>query len=200
MTGGKQNPMAPRLKQHYKDHARPRLMERFQFKNPHQVPGITKVVVNVGAGDAGRNQKLLDSILDELGTITGQKPVVTKARKSIAGFSLREGMPVGASVTLRGDRMYEFLDRLVSVAMPRIRDFRGVPTKSFDGRGNFTLGVKEQLIFPEIDYDDVEQVHGRDITIVTTTDKDDEALELLWLMGFPFRGEQRPVVVGAAAE
>jgi large subunit ribosomal protein L5 len=147
------------------------------------------MTVNVGVGEAGRNQKLLDSVLEELSTITGQRPVVTKARKSIAGFSLREGMPVGASVTLRGDRMYEFLDRLVSVAMPRIRDFRGIPVKSFDGRGNFTLGVKEQLIFPEIEYDDVEQVHGMDITIVTSTDKDDEALELLRLMGFPFRGE-----------
>lgn len=192
--------MAPRLKQHYREYVRPKLMERFGFDNPHQVPGLVKMTVNVGAGDAGRNQKLLDSILDELGTITGQKPVVTRARKSIAGFSLREGMPVGASVTLRGDRMYEFMDRLVSVAMPRIRDFRGVPTRSFDGRGNFTLGVKEQLIFPEIDFDDVEQVHGLDITIVTTTDKDDEAYELLRLMGFPFRGEERPVVIGAASE
>lgn len=192
--------MAPRLKQHYKDYVRPRLMERFQFENPHQVPSLVKITVNVGAGDAGRNQKLLDSILSELGIITGQKPVVTRARKSIAGFSLREGMPVGASVTLRGDRMYEFLDRLVSVAMPRIRDFRGIPTRSFDGRGNFTLGVKEQLIFPEIDFDDVEQVHGLDITLVTTTDKDDEALELLRLMGFPFRGEERPVVIGATAD
>jgi len=192
--------MAPRLKEHYEKVARPKLQERFGFRNPHQVPRLVKVAVNVGAGDAGRNQKLLDSIVSEIGTITGQKPVITKARKSIAGFSLREGMPVGASVTLRGDRMYEFLDRLVSVAMPRIRDFRGIPSKSFDGRGNFTLGVKEQLIFPEIDFDDVEQVHGLDITIVTSTDKDDEAHELLWLMGFPFRGEQRPVVVGAAAD
>jgi large subunit ribosomal protein L5 len=192
--------MAPRLKEHYEKVARPKLQERFGFRNPHQVPRLMKVSLNVGAGDAGRNQKLLDSIVSEIGTITGQKPVITKARKSIAGFSLREGMPVGVTVTLRGDRMYEFLDRLVSVAMPRIRDFRGIPSKSFDGRGNFTLGVKEQLIFPEIDFDDVEQVHGLDITIVTSTDKDDEAHELLWLMGFPFRGEQRPVVVGAAAD
>ncbi len=192
--------MAPRLKQHYNDLVRPRMTERFGFENPHQVPRLVKMTVNVGAGESSRNQKLLDSILEELATITGQKPVITKARKSIAGFSLREGMPVGASVTLRGDRMYEFLDRLVSVAMPRIRDFRGIPTKSFDGRGNFTLGVKEQLIFPEIDFDDVVEVHGMDITIVTSTDKDDEALELLRLMGFPFRGEERPVVIGAAAD
>ncbi len=192
--------MAPRLKQHYEDRVKSGLTERFGYANPHQVPRVTKITVNVGVGEAGRNQKLLDSVLDELGTITGQKPVVTRARKSIAGFSLREGMPVGASVTLRGDRMYEFLDRLVSVAMPRIRDFRGIPSKSFDGRGNFTLGVKEQLIFPEIDFDDVEQVHGMDITIVTSTDRDDEALELLRLMGFPFRGEERPVVIGAAAD
>jgi large subunit ribosomal protein L5 len=192
--------MAPRLKQHYNDLVRPRLRERFGFSNAHQVPRIVKMTVNVGVGEAGRNQKLLDSVVEELSTITGQRPVITKARKSIAGFSLREGMPVGASVTLRGDRMYEFLDRLVSVAMPRIRDFRGIPVKSFDGRGNFTLGVKEQLIFPEIEYDDVAQVHGMDITIVTSTDKDDEALELLRFMGFPFRGEERPVVIGAAAD
>jgi large subunit ribosomal protein L5 len=192
--------MAPRLKQHYNDRVRPGLSERFGFDNPHQVPRVTKITVNVGVGEAGRNQKLLDSVLEELATVTGQKPVVTRARKSIAGFSLREGMPVGASVTLRGDRMYEFLDRLVSVAMPRIRDFRGIPSRSFDGRGNFTLGVKEQLIFPEIDFDDVEQVHGMDITIVTSTDRDDEALELLRLMGFPFRGDDRPVVIGAAAD
>jgi len=192
--------MAPRLKEHYLTVARPRLQERFGFENPHQVPRLTKITVNVGVGEGGKNQKLLDSVLSELATITGQKPVVTRARKSIAGFSLREGMPVGASVTLRGDRMYEFLDRLVSVAMPRVRDFRGVPARSFDGRGNFTLGVKEQLIFPEIDFDDVEQVHGMDITLVTSTNKDDEALELLRNLGFPFRGEERPVVIGAAAD
>jgi large subunit ribosomal protein L5 len=191
--------MRPRLEAHYLEQVRPRLTERFGYANPHQVPRIAKVTVNVGAGDAGRNQKLLDSIVEELGTITGQRPVVTRARKSIAGFSLREGMPVGASVTLRGRQMYEFLDRLVSVAMPRIRDFRGIGTRSFDGRGNYTLGVKEQLIFPEIDFDDVEKVHGMDITIVTTTDKDDEALALLTEMGFPFRGAT-PVVIGAAAE
>jgi large subunit ribosomal protein L5 len=191
--------MKSRLEVHYLEQVRPRLTERFGYANPHQIPRLEKVVVNVGAGDAGRNQKLLDSVLDELGTITGQRPVITKARKSIAGFSLREGMPVGASVTLRGRNMYEFLDRLVSAAMPRIRDFRGISTRSFDGRGNYTLGVKEQLIFPEIEFDDVEKVHGMDITIVTTTDKDDEALALLTEMGFPFRGTT-PVVIGAAAE
>lgn len=191
--------MEPRLKKHYREHVRPRLTERFGFTNPHQVPHVEKVVLNVGVGDAGRNQKLLDSVVEELGVITGQKPVVTKARKSVAGFSLREGMPVGATVTLRKGRMYEFLDRLVSVAMPRIRDFRGIPTRSFDGRGNYTFGVKEQLMFPEIDYDDVESVHGMDITVVTSTDKDDEAYELLREMGFPFRGDTNPVSIGASA-
>lgn len=192
--------MEARLKQHYDNNVRPRLVERFEFENPHRIPRVEKVVVNVGAGDASRSQKFLDSILEELGIITGQRPVVTKARKSIAGFSLREGMPVGASVTLRGKRMYEFLDRLVSVAMPRIRDFRGIPTKSFDGRGNYTLGIKEQLIFPEIEYDDVERVHGMDVTIVTSTDRDDEAFELLREMGFPFRTETNPVIIGASAD
>ncbi len=192
--------MEPRLKKHYREQVRPRLTERFEFENPHQVPKVDKVVLNVGIGEASRSQKLLDSVLEELSTITGQKPVVTKARKSIAGFSLREGMPVGASVTLRRDRMYEFLDRLVSVAMPRIRDFRGIPTRSFDGRGNYTFGVKEQLMFPEIDYDDVETVHGMDITVVTSTDKDDEAYELLREMGFPFRGETNPVSIGVSAD
>jgi large subunit ribosomal protein L5 len=156
---------------------------------------VTKVKINVGVGDASKNQKLMDSVLDELGTITGQKPVVTRARKSISNFSLREGMPVGAAVTLRSARMYEFLDRLVSVAAPRIRDFRGLPTRSFDGRGNYTMGVKEQIIFPEIDYDRVNKIHGMDISVVTSTDRDDEALALLREMGFPFRGEE-PVVIG----
>lgn len=192
--------MSARLEAHYRERVRPRLTERFAYANPHQVPRVTKVVVNVGVGEASKNQKLLDSVVAELGLITGQRPVVTRARKSIAGFSLREGMPVGASVTLRGRRMYEFLDRLVSVAMPRIRDFRGIPTRSFDGRGNYTLGIKEQLIFPEIDYDDVEQVHGMDITIVTSTDRDDEALELLQGMGFPFRGDTPPVIIGESAD
>ncbi len=186
--------MEPRLLKHYRDRVRPKLREDFGFVNLHQVPYVEKVAVNVGIGEAGRNQKLLDSVVDEVTTITGQRAVVTKARKSIAGFSLREGMPVGVSVTLRRARMYEFLDRLVSATIPRIRDFRGIPTRSFDGRGNYTLGVKEQIIFPEIEYDEVEQVHGMDITIVTSTDKDDEAYALLRELGFPFRGET-PVAI-----
>ncbi len=189
--------MDTRLERHYKNRVRPRLREEFGYANPHQIPAVTKVVVNVGLGDASKNQKLLDSVLEEVATITGQKPMVTRARKSIAGFSLREGVPVGVSVTLRGRRMYEFLDRLVAAAIPRIRDFRGIPSRSFDGRGNYTLGVKEQIIFPEIEYDSVERVHGMDITIVTSTDRDDEAYALLREMGFPFRGDTTPVAVEA---
>lgn len=189
--------MAPRLERHYKERVRPKLQEEFGFENVNQIPRVTKVVINVGIGDAGKNQKLLDSVVEEITTISGQKPNITRARKSIAGFSLREGMPVGVAVTLRGQRMYEFLDRLVSAAIPRIRDFRGIPSRSFDGRGNYTLGVKEQIIFPEIEYDSVEKVHGMDITVVTSTDKDDEAFALLREMGFPFRGETQPVAVGA---
>jgi len=180
--------METRLQTHYRERVVPKLKEEFGFSNEHQVPRLKKVVVNVGMGDAGKNQKLLDSVVGEIATITGQKPMVTTARKSIAGFSLREGMPVGVSVTLRGARMYEFLDRLVSSAIPRIRDFRGIPSRSFDGRGNYTLGVKEQIIFAEIEYDSVERVHGMDITVVTSTDKDDEAYALLRELGFPFRG------------
>jgi large subunit ribosomal protein L5 len=187
--------MEPRLKTHFNENVRATLTERFSFTNPHQVPKITKVVVNVGVGGATKDQKLLDSVVDTLGVITGQKANVTRARKSISNFSLREGMPVGASVTLRRTRMYEFLDRLVSVAIPRIRDFRGLSTRSFDGRGNYTMGVKEQIIFTEVDYDRVARVHGMDITIVTTTNKDDEALALLTQMGFPFQGED-PVIIG----
>jgi large subunit ribosomal protein L5 len=180
--------MEPRLLRHYRQNVRPKLREEFGFANVNQIPRVDKVVVNVGVGDAGRNQKLLDSVVAEVAAITGQKPLVTTARKSIAGFSLREGMPVGVSVTLRKARMYDFLDRLVSATIPRIRDFRGIPTRSFDGRGNYTLGVKEQIIFPEIEYDAVERVHGMDITIVTSTDKDDQAFALLRELGFPFRG------------
>jgi large subunit ribosomal protein L5 len=190
--------MEPRLLSHYKERVRPRLTEEFGYTNLHEVPRIDKVIVNVGIGDGGRNQKLLDSVVKELTTITGQKAMVTRARKSIANFSLREGMPVGVAVTLRGPRMYDFVDRLVSAAIPRIRDFRGIPTRSFDGRGNYTLGVKEQIIFPEIEYDSVEKVHGMDITIVTSTNKDDEAFALLREMGFPFRGTT-PVAIGAGA-
>lgn len=186
----------PRLLRHYRDKVRPRLKEALGFENDNELPKVVKVVINVGLGDASRNQKLLDSVVAEVTAITGQKPVITKARKAIANFSLREGMPVGVSVTLRKGIMYEFLDRLVSSAIPRIRDFRGIPTRSFDGRGNYTLGVKEQIIFPEITYDSVEKVHGMDITVVTSTDKDAEAFTLLKEMGFPFRGET-PVTIGA---
>jgi large subunit ribosomal protein L5 len=188
--------MEPRLLRYYRDRVRPKLQEELGLENVHEVPYLKKVIVNVGVGEASRNQKFLDSVVDELGAITGQKPVVTTARKSIANFSLRAGMPVGASVTLRRARMYEFLDRLVSATIPRIRDFRGIPTRSFDGRGNYTLGVKEQIIFPEIDYDSVQEVHGMDITIVTSTDKDDEAYALLRELGFPFRGTT-PVAIEA---
>jgi len=185
------------MQEHYRERVRPKLKEEFGFTNAHEIPRVVKVVVNVGLGEARENQKLLDSVVAELAQITGQKPVITRARKSIAGFSLREGMPVGVRVTLRGARMLEFLDRLVSAAIPRVRDFRGLPTRSFDGRGNYTVGIKEQIIFPEIDYDEVEKVRGMDITVVTSTDKDDEAYALLRELGFPFRGET-PVTVGAA--
>lgn len=190
--------MESRLATHYTDRVRPALREEFGYENLHEIPRIEKVVINVGLGEASRNQKLLDSVLEEITTIAGQRPIVTRARKSIAGFSLREGMPVGVSATLRRQRMYDFVDRLVSAGIPRIRDFRGIPTRSFDGRGNYTLGVKEQIIFPEIEFDKVERVHGMDITIVTTTDRDDEAYALLREMGFPFRGET-PVQIEAAA-
>jgi large subunit ribosomal protein L5 len=177
---------------------RAKLQEEFQFDNPHQIPSVQKVVLNVGAGDAAKDQKLLESLIDELGAITGQKAVVNRARKSVANFNLREGMPIGVSVTLRREKMWYFLDRLVSTAIPRVRDFRGLRTRSFDGRGNYTMGVKEQIIFPEINYDDVRKIHGMDITIVTSTDKDDEALALLRELGFPFRGHV-PVQIGATA-
>ena len=186
--------MEPRLLRHYKEYARPKLAEQFQWSNPNQIPKIEKIVLNVGVGEASKNAKLLTAVVDELGVITGQKAVVTRARRSISNFQLREGMPIGATVTLRKSRMYEFLDRLVSVAIPRVRDFRGLRTRSFDGRGNFTMGVREQIIFPEIDFDKVGQIHGMDITVVTTTDKDDVALALLRAMGFPFRGEI-PVII-----
>ena len=186
--------MEPRLLRHYKEYAQPKLAEQFQWNNPNRIPKIEKIVLNVGVGEASKNAKLLTAVVDELGVITGQKAVVTRARRSVSNFQLREGMPIGATVTLRKSRMYEFLDRLVSVAIPRVRDFRGLRTRSFDGRGNFTMGVREQIIFPEIDFDKVGQIHGMDITVVTTTDKDDEALALLRAMGFPFRGEI-PVII-----
>ena len=190
--------MEPRLLRHYKAQVRPRLAEKFQWTNPNQIPKIEKVVMNVGVGEAPKNAKLLTTLVDELGVITGQKAVVTRARRSISNFQLREGMPIGATVTLRRSRMYEFLDRLVSVAIPRVRDFRGLRTRSFDGRGNFSMGIREQIIFPEIDFDKVGQIHGMNITVVTSTDKDDEALALLREMGFPFRGEI-PIVIGQHA-
>ena len=186
----------PRLQRFYEETVRGKLQEQFGFGSPMQVPRLEKITINVGLGEASKNPKLLEKVVAEIGAITGQKAVVTKAKKAISNFGLREGVPVGVTVTLRRDRMWEFLDRLVNVAMPRIRDFRGVPTRSFDGRGNYTMGVKEQLIFPEIDYDKVEKIHGMDITFVTTTNRDDEALALLRELGMPFRGES-PVQVAA---
>jgi large subunit ribosomal protein L5 len=176
-----------RLKDKYRDEVVPELQKQFSYSSPMAIPKIAKVHVNLGLGEAIQNAKLLDAAAKELGRITGQKPVITKARKSIANFKLRQGMPIGCAVTLRGDRMYEFLDRLISIAMPRIRDFRGVSPKSFDGRGNYTLGLKEQTIFPEIDYSKVDNVKGMNITIVTTARNDSEALSLLRGMGMPFR-------------
>ena len=178
--------MESRLQKHYQERVRPKLREGLGLANVHQVPYIQKVVVNVGIGDAGRNQKLLDSVVEELAKITGQKPVVTMARKSIAAFSLRAGVPVGVSVTLRKGRMYEFLDRLVSATIPRIRDFRGIPTRSFDGRGNYTLGVKEQIIFPEIDYDRESRINGMNISFVTSAKTNAEGRSLLSHIGMPF--------------
>jgi large subunit ribosomal protein L5 len=176
-----------RLKQHYKKSVVPALVKEFGYKNVMAVPKIQKVSVNIGLGEATQNAKLMDGAVNELGQIAGQKPVVTKAKKSIAAFKLREGMSIGAMVTLRGDRMYEFLDRLMNVALPRVRDFRGVSSKSFDGRGNYTLGVRDQLIFPEIDYNKVEKVKGMNISITTSAKTDAEGLALLKHMGMPFR-------------
>ena len=176
-----------RLKEYYHRKVVPALTEEFHYANPMEVPRIVKIVVNMGLGEAIHNVKILDSALDELTRIVGQKPVVTKARKSIATFKLRKGMSIGCCVTLRRERMYEFFDRLVSVALPRVRDFRGISPKSFDGRGNFSLGLKEQIIFPEVEYDKVEKIRGMNIAIVTTAKTDDEARQLLRLMGMPFR-------------
>ena len=180
---------APRLQTYYLDTVRARLAKEFGLGNPNQVPRLEKIVLNVGMGDASKNPKQLESAVEELSAITGQKAVITRAKKAIANFSLRAGMPVGAFVTLRGARMYEFLDRFITLSIPRIRDFRGLPTRSFDGRGNYTFGIREQMIFPEIDYDKVEKIHGMDITIVTSTDRDDLAMALLRELGWPFRGE-----------
>jgi large subunit ribosomal protein L5 len=184
----------PRLKQHYEKQVVARLQEAFGFDNPMEVPRVEKIIINSGLGDAKDNAKLLDSVVAELARISGQKPVVTRARKSISNFNLREGMPVGVKVTLRASRMYEFMDRFISTAVPRIRDFRGFNSRAFDGRGNYTVGIREQMVFPEVDYDEIVRVHGMDITFVTSTDRDDEARVLLREMGMPFRGET-PVVV-----
>lgn len=179
--------MAARLREHYKNNVIPALMKEFGYTNLNAVPKLEKVTINIGLGEASGNPKLMDGAVAELGTITGQKPVVTKARKSIAQFKLRTGMTIGCAVTLRGDRMFEFLDRLVNVSLPRVRDFRGVSTKSFDGRGNYTLGVRDQLIFPEIDYNKVEKVKGMNICLTTTARSDAEGLALLRHLGMPFR-------------
>ena len=176
----------PRLKQRYREEIKGALNDEFKYANVMQIPGVVKVIVNMGVGDAARDAKLINGAVNDLALITGQKPEIRKARKSIAQFKLREGMPIGARVTLRGDRMWEFLDRLLTFAVPRIRDFRGIPRRGFDGRGNFTFGVKEQLIFPEIDYDTVDQIRGMDISIVTTARTDEEAFELLSGLGMPF--------------
>lgn len=181
--------VTPRLQTHYLEKVRPKLHEQFGFKSIMQTPRLEKIVVNVGIGEAAKNAKLLDSVIEELGLITGQRATIRRAKKAISNFSLREGMPIGASVTLRRERMWEFLDRFINVSVPRIRDFRGLPTRSFDGRGNYTLGVKEQLIFPEIDYDKVQKLHGMDVTFVTTAVNDEEGLALLRELGMPFRGE-----------
>lgn len=175
-----------RLKEKYISDVKNALMDKFQYKSSMQVPKLEKIVVNMGLGDAKENSKMLQTAVDELALITGQRPIVTKAKKSVANFKVREGMNVGAKVTLRGERMYEFLDRFVSIALPRVRDFRGVNPNSFDGRGNYSVGIKEQLIFPEIEYDKVDVVRGMDVTFVTTAKTDEEARELLKLMGIPF--------------
>ena len=182
--------MATRLKERYLAEAVPALTQKFGYKNPMQVPRIEKVIINMGLGDTKENAKALESAVEELSLIAGQTPVVTKAKKSIANFKLREGMNVGAKVTLRGKRMEEFVDKLISIALPRVRDFRGVSPKAFDGRGNFALGVREQLIFPEINYDKVEKIRGMEMIIVTTANTDEEAKELLSLLGMPFAQQQ----------
>ncbi len=181
--------MTQRLKTVYQQTIVPKLKEEFSYKNIHEVPKVIKITVNRGLGEASQNAKALESSIVELGKITGQKPVVTRAKKAIAGFKIRQGMPVGVMVTLRSERMYAFLDRLISLALPRIRDFRGISDKSFDGRGNYSLGVREQLIFPEIDYDSIDQIRGLDISIITTAKTDEEGRALLKAMGMPFRNQ-----------
>ncbi len=175
-----------RLKDFYKEQVVPQLVSKFNYKNVMQVPKLEKIVINVGAGEARDNSKVINSILEDLSAITGQKPVVCTARKSVANFKVREGMKIGAKVTLRGEKMYEFIDRLFNLALPRVRDFRGINPKSFDGRGNYNMGIKEQLIFPEIEYDKIDKIRGMDVSISTTANTDEEARELLKLMGAPF--------------
>lgn len=175
-----------RLKDYYKAEVAPALMKKFSYKSVMQIPKLDKIVINVGAGEAKENAKVIDAIMTDIAAITGQKPMVCKAKKSVANFKLREGMNIGVKVTLRGDRMYEFIDRLFNVALPRVRDFRGINANSFDGRGNYNMGVKEQLIFPEIEYDKIDKVRGMDICFVTTATTDEESRELLTLMGAPF--------------
>ncbi len=181
------NGYEPRLKKLYRDEIRGKLNEQFKYKNPMQTPALEKVVINMGIGDAVNDRKVVDAAVEDLTRISGQKPVVTKARKSIANFKLRDGMPIGVKVTLRKDRMYEFLDRLTTIALPRVRDFRGLNGKSFDGRGNYAMGLKEHIVFPEIDYDKVDKIRGMDIIVCTTAKTDDEAKALLKEFNFPFR-------------
>lgn len=178
--------MAARLKEVYSSEVAPALMKKFEYDSVMQIPKLDKIVLNVGCGEARENSKVVDSIINDLTQIAGQKPIVCKAKKSVANFKLREGMPIGVKVTLRGDRMYEFLDRFFNLSLPRVRDFRGINSNSFDGRGNYAMGIKEQLIFPEIDYDKIDKVRGMDIIMVTTANTDEEARELLKLMGAPF--------------
>ena len=187
MTTTVETSAVPRFKERYRSEIAPAMREQFGYANVNQTPGLVKIVVNMGVGEAARDSKLIDGALRDLASITGQKPQVTKARKSIAQFKLREGMPIGAHVTLRGDRMWEFLDRLLSLALPRIRDFRGLSSKHFDGRGNYTFGLNEQSMFHEIDQDRIDRVRGMDITVVTTATTDDEGRALLRLLGFPFK-------------
>ena len=190
--------MPARLKTRYNEEIRPALMQHFGYATPMQAPRIEKITVNMGVGEAKQDSKMLEAAAEQLATITGQKPNVRRARKSIAQFKVREGMPVGLAVTLRGERSYEFLDRLMSIAIPRIRDFRGLSPRSFDGRGNYTLGVKEQIIFPEIDYDAIDEVRGMNITITTTAASDEESFALLQAMGMPFSKEGRPAATTTA--
>ncbi len=185
-----QNGYVARLKQRYESEVRPSLKDQFEFTSIMQTPRIEKITVNMGVGEAKTNAKALDNAVDELTTITGQRAQITRAKKSIAGFKIREGMPIGAKATLRGVRMYEFLDRLVSIALPRIRDFRGLSPRSFDGRGNYSIGIREQIIFPEINYDDIQEVRGLDVVITTSAKTDEEGLALLRALGLPFRTEE----------